>query len=205
MRCAYVLIVTGVTTILGCTGDTGPAGPEGEPGMALLFYDQFDAETISSPPWTLTGDADWHTRSSSYSIYGDQAAESGDIDDGQTTAMSITGNFPEAGLVNFVGSVNSEAESDWFRWKVDGNTIDGASGSSEGGTMKRVTASFPVPAGTHTIEWSYEKNDSVSFGSDRAVLHAVIIVNYDEAVLHGLTTVLPDGIVSSKSGWQKNR
>lgn len=189
MRWPIVLFFAVALGCLSCTGDTGPMGP---PGSVVVFYDQFDAETIVSP-WTSSGDVPWFTKASAWSLYGPRIAQSGDLDDNQTSTLSITGDYTEPGLVVFIGSVESEAGGDWFRWTLDGGSVDAVSGSGEMGGMLRVTGSFPVPAGHHTIEWSYEKNEAVSVGTDRGVLHAVMIINHDSATLPLPTAEVQEG------------
>jgi hypothetical protein len=142
-----------------------------------VFWDDFEADSIASPPWVLSGDSLWSVRDSDWAIYGQRIIQSGNVDDGQKSTLAITLNFPTGGLVTFYGGVNCEADSDFLFWRVDGKLIGGASGRTEAGTMARVTGTFMVGPGTHTVEWSYEKDAAGSDGRDLAVLHAVMFMN----------------------------
>jgi hypothetical protein len=189
--------------IVGCEGDRGPVGPEGvrgEPGVLPVFWDDFEADSIASPPWVLSGDSLWSVRESDWAIYGQRIIQSGNIADGQKSTIAIDVSFPTGGLVTFYGGVNCEADSDFLFWRVDGNTIDGASGRTEAGTMARVTSTFMVGPGTHTIEWSYEKDAAGSDGRDLAVLHAVQFLNAAPAKLVAAHTDSPKGVVLWSEG-----
>jgi hypothetical protein len=174
-----------LAVLVSCEGDAGPQGPQGEAGeagYAGFFWDDFEGDDVASPPWELSGDALWHILTSQYAAYGEQSLESGEIGDNQSSTISITLSFPEGGVVFFQGGVNSEEDSDWFRWTLDGETKGSVSGSTEGGTMLAVYERILISPGEHTIAWIYEKDEAGSqggAGGDRAILHAVFIVGCD--------------------------
>lgn len=101
---------------------------------------------------------------------GVDAAQSGSISDGANSVMSIQLTGPD--LVQFWRKVSSEEGFDFLRVRVDGETVDVVSGEVD---WTRV--SVPVPAGVHTLTWSYEKDGSVSTGSDAAWVDEVVVAS----------------------------
>ena len=199
-----ITLLLGITiTLAGCEGEKGPAGPQGtqgpdgpqgqagpqgtqgpqgQPGELPIFWDDFESGAIGSPPWVLSGSANWSVVSDALgSQYGTKYVTSGTISDAQTSAMQITGNFAHGGLVAFFAAVGSEGGFDWLYWSVDGSIIDGLSGNIEGQPTPWFSYSFPIPPGTHTISWRYTKDAQVSESADRAWLDGILIMDYAAA------------------------
>jgi hypothetical protein len=80
-----------------------------------------------------------------------------------------TGNFV-AGTVSFARKVSSEREYDFLRFYIDGVKRGEWSGEEDWGVV-----SFPLTSGVHTLEWSYEKDGSVSNGQDAAWVDSLVI------------------------------
>ncbi|MDY5969204.1 MAG: C25 family cysteine peptidase [Bacteroidales bacterium] len=78
--------------------------------------------------------------------------------------------------ISYYRKVSSEPNYDLFFFYIDGALVDAASGE-ENWTYR----SFPVPAGTHTFKFSYEKDYSYSQGSDCAWVDDI---NLPSNVLH---------------------
>lgn len=97
--------------------------------------------------------------------------------DGKTAAIAYRSNF-KAGNVSFYMKVSSEAGFDFGRFYIDGErqsfpvTI-GKNGMT--GDTEWTYLSFPISAGTHTLQWTYEKDDSYSEQKDRAWLDGVTL------------------------------
>ena len=83
--------------------------------------------------------------------------------------------------VSYFRKVSSEANYDKFKFYIDNNETDNASGN-EGWTQK----SFPVSAGQHTFMFAYEKDYSTTSGSDCAWV--------DNIVLPGLGNLVTEDI-----------
>ena len=118
------------------------------------------AEALDAPAqaFTTTGDLTW-TPQELYSSDGDDAARSGAIGNLQSTHMSTTVTGPCK--VTFYWGVSSEADYDFLRFYLD--DVEQAAISGEVGWTRR---SFLVPAGLHTLKWSYLKDDFVASGLD---------------------------------------
>lgn len=108
------------------------------------------------------GDASWYgvmdTDEETY--FGGSAARSGVIGDCGETSLSTT--VLGAGTLSFRWKVSSEQGYDKLAVSVDGTKIMSISGD-RGWERKSV---FITEGGTHTIVWTYRKDDSVSGGSD---------------------------------------
>ncbi len=90
------------------------------------------------------------------------AIRSGYILDNQDAQIGFAGTF-DAGTVRFAVKASSEANFDYLRFYIDG--VEQAEWSGE---VDWTSVEFPIPAGTHTLVWSYEKDESWQAGADAA-------------------------------------
>ncbi len=125
-----------------------------------LIIEDFETGDFSQYDWQLSGNADW-TLEASGAYEGTYCARSGDIDDQQTTTLSITMEVASDDTISFYRKVSSEATYDFLRFFIDGNALGEWSGNSNWTFF-----AYPVTAGNHTFKWVYEKDYSVSNGSD---------------------------------------
>jgi hypothetical protein len=176
----------------GDPGSQGPQGPTGPQGSALIRWEDFETGVIASPPWVRTGNAFWGVVTD-YPRYGTYCVGSGNITHNQSSSLSITATFAQAGLVTFSATISSEWIYDWLWWEVDGRTVDGITGNLLGGPYPWEEFTFAVPPGTHTIRWSYEKDATGSEGGDQAWLDAIMIVSYGTPKF--VPPSLPEGLV----------
>ncbi|MBW7990394.1 MAG: hypothetical protein FVQ84_10320 [Planctomycetes bacterium] len=105
------------------------------------------------------GDADWFFAIVTTYFDGD-AAESGDIWDGQVSWMRTTVNG--VGTLGFYWKVHSELNYDYLEFYIDGVFQNRISGTVDWHQMI-YTISNP---GLHTLEWRYDKDSEVSNGND---------------------------------------
>lgn len=122
------------------------------------FLDDFESGTLGSD-WVTSGDADWVVSAGSR-INGTYAAENGDINDNQSSTLELTVTVGSAGNVSFEYEVSTELSFDFLIFSIDGVEEDSWSGTTSG------SASYPLSAGTHTLEWEYSKDISVSSFDD---------------------------------------
>jgi PKD repeat protein len=108
--------------------------------------------------FTLTGNGSWFSQTTT-TYYGGDAAQSGDIGDLQSSTMETTISGKTS--VKFYWKVSSEASYDYLRFYIDGVLQNSISGSTSWAQK-----SYTVSSGTHTLKWSYIKDDYVSSGSD---------------------------------------
>ncbi len=125
----------------------------------------------SFPPadWTLGGDANWF-QDSSTSTQGTYSASNGDINDLQISYIETDYTFSGDGLLEFEWKVSSEGTYDFLLFCIDNavNCTDAGAGDYAriSGETNWVTVSVPITAGTHNLRWAYDKDFSVSEGSD---------------------------------------
>ena len=126
------------------------------------IVESFETGDFSMYDWQFGGSANW-TIVSGESNSGTYSAKSGSILDNQQTDLILTTEILADGEVSFFKKVSSENSWDKLFFYIDnvekGNWSGDVSWSQE---------SYPVSAGTHTFKWSYQKDYSVSGGSDCA-------------------------------------
>ena len=93
-------------------------------------------------------------------VDGDGTARSGGIGDGQATTLKTV--VQGKGTISFRWRTSSEGNFDWLRLRVDGNEITRISGSREWEDFSHVVDADS----SHTVEWRYDKDGSVSEGED---------------------------------------
>jgi len=104
------------------------------------------------------GNEDWFYQTA-ISYHGGDAAQSGDISHNQESGMQTTVQGP--GTLSFWWKVSSESGYDFLEFYVDGSRQYRFSGSVD---WRQRT--YATHYGSHTLEWRYAKNGSVSSGSD---------------------------------------
>ena len=127
------------------------------------------ANAVDSPnlPWgSPTILSPWFAQTS-VAISGGDAAQSGVVGHLQQTTVQTVVTGP--GELRFYWKVSSEGGFDTLWFQYDGWNQWGISGES--GWVEQVWA---IPAGTHTLSWTYAKDGSLAFGADTAWLDRVI-------------------------------
>ncbi len=138
-----------------------PLGIFGDYTMAALNSLPL-TEAVDAPAMTFvqSGNAPWLGESSTLAQDNVDHAGSGPITHGQSSSFSTTVVGP--GTLTFRWKVSSEATNDQLQFLVNGTVNQQISGEQ---SYSLVT--YAVAAGTQTLTWRYNKNDSVSSGSDR--------------------------------------
>ncbi len=140
--------------------------------FALLPVEGIGFEDTIPEGFTFGGDADWF-RTNSQAYEGEYSMQSGDITDNQSTSMYYTATTVD-GTMSFALKVSSEQGYDQLYFYIDGNEQQAWSGE-----LDWQVVSFNVSAGTHTFEWKYQKDGSVSNGDDCAWVDLVSIPTGD--------------------------
>ena len=109
--------------------------------------------------WTTGGDSDWFHQTQVYTYDGD-AAQSGPITDSQSTWLRTTVTGP--GTLSFYWKVASQPGRDYLSFHLDGKWKTQISGMPSSWAQR----TFSIDSGTHTLEWRYSKDSSVSQYSD---------------------------------------
>ncbi|MBC8094309.1 MAG: M36 family metallopeptidase, partial [Akkermansiaceae bacterium] len=134
---------------------------------ANLVFEAFDlppyielAVAVDAPTltWNSGGTANWFTQTAITHDSGD-AAQSGDVADNQSSYLETTITGP--GTLTFWWKVSSEPTHDKLLFAMDGNTSNSIAGVVD---WQPITAT--VPAGSHTLRWTYSKDFSISANAD---------------------------------------
>jgi len=124
--------------------------------------ESFESSTFRVFPWINQSVKPWIITETN-SIDGNLSARSGAISHNASTSLKMRTFFPNPDTVKFYFKVSSEPNYDYFLFRLNDTEIVRKSGES-GWEIKSV----PVPAGLNILEWSFNKDNSVSQGADGA-------------------------------------
>jgi hypothetical protein len=150
-----------------------------------LVLEDFETGDFSAFDWEFN-DFPWQITDQAFE--GNYAAVSADIDDGASTSMQVTLNIANGGEISFYYKVSSEANYDFFHFYIDDVEQDSWSGD-----IDWTQATYNVSMGEHTFKWEYEKDGSVSNGSDCAWLDYIVFPSVGEIVPPDFV-ITPDSI-----------
>ena len=126
-------------------------------GSALSIGEAVDNTTLA---WSSGGNASWFGQTLT-SYDGNDAAKSGDIEHWQSTWLQTTVSGP--GTLSWYRKTSTEAGYDYLKVHLDGVV---QSSLSTSGIADWAKVALVIPPGSHTVKWVYEKDGSVSLGSD---------------------------------------
>jgi hypothetical protein len=153
--------------------------------------ESFEASSFLVFPWINTSQIPWTiTTGSSYD--GAVSARSGEIDHNGITSLIMRTMYNGKDSLRFNYRVSSEPNYDYLSFKLNGNELLKTSGEVPW-TRKAVA----VPEGLNILEWSYNKDNSVSLGTDGAWIDMIDFaqsssVNYIRKDLQIARIVIPD-------------
>lgn len=143
------------------TAESGMYQVEETTGLKVgLIIEDFESGDFGQYEWEFGGNADW-TISTEDPYEGTYSAKSGDINDQQESVLEITMDVLNDDEISFYARVSSESGYDYLRFYIDGTQK-----AQWAGEVAWEQATFPVTEGEHTFKWAYEKDQSVSNGSD---------------------------------------
>ncbi|MEM7317282.1 MAG: Ig domain-containing protein, partial [Planctomycetota bacterium] len=125
-----------------------------------------DGADNGSLTWSTGGDAEWFAQAD-VSSDGVDALQSGEISHGETTWVETTVSGP--GTLEFDWRASSEPEYDYVAFSIDG--LEQWLLWGEWSNWDRQL--FDIPAGNHTLRWTYKKDPRFSEGLDAAWLDQV--------------------------------
>lgn len=139
-----------------------------------LLIEGFESGNFETYPWTLGGDDEWMIDNVT-KYEGEFAARSGDIDDMESSFMELEMFVISDGEISFYRKVSSESNYDYLRFYMDGNMLGNWDGEQD---WQQFT--FPLTAGMHTFKWTFEKDYSVSTGSDCGWIDNITLPPYGD-------------------------
>ncbi|MBO4568273.1 MAG: T9SS type A sorting domain-containing protein [Bacteroidales bacterium] len=134
-----------------------------------LNVEDFEAGSLNTTMWTNNSAIPW-TFCTEEPYEGTRCMKSGAISHSQQTELSLTYEAGANDSIAFYYKVSSESGWDKLYFYID-NTEMGV----WSGTVDWTRAQYPVTTGTHTFKWKYQKDSSVSNGSDCAWIDFVIL------------------------------
>ena len=117
-----------------------------------------DAVDNNNFVWTTGGNANWFGQTQ-VCYYDDDAAQSGDVADSQSSWIKSTITGP--GDLKYYWKVSSESNYDYLSFIIDGNVQTQISGS-----VNWEEKTYEIDSGSHEVQWVYTKDGSDSYGSD---------------------------------------
>lgn len=185
----------------------------------MLFVPTTNAQSLgeaveqSALIFETSGDAPWFGQTVT-THDGIDAAQSGDVADSEASHLQATVEGPS--LLGFWWKVSSESGYDFLRFYIDGIEQN----DPITGEVDWEYRSVSIPPGSHTVKWSYIKDDILSNGSDCGWVDQLSVsgastytVTFDLGV-HGtrigggnLTQIVTSGssaiapVVSASIGW----
>jgi hypothetical protein len=138
-------------------------------GLTPFVLDEdFETGDFSKYNWQHADDANW-TVVSDVNYEGGYSAKSGLISHNEESVLKIT--LPiEDGSVSFYHKVSSESDEDYLRFYIDNDQQGNWSGEQDWSLQQ-----YAITSGLHTLKWVYEKDVSISSGSDCAWIDKITI------------------------------
>ncbi|MBN2668921.1 MAG: T9SS type A sorting domain-containing protein [Bacteroidales bacterium] len=138
-----------------------------------LIIENWETGTTDAFPWGTSGNADWYIDNTTVHE-GNYALRSGDINDNEISTLSLIGTVATSGNISFYKKVSSEINYDYLKFYIDSIVV-----AEWCGDLDWSEHVFPVTAGLHSFEWKYEKDGSVSTGSDAAWIDYIVFPAID--------------------------
>ena len=153
-------------------------------GTKSVSIEDWETGDFSQYEWEFGGNADW-TITDQDPYEGIYSAQSGFITDNQTSSLSLDYEVYAEDTLSFWLKVSSENNYDYLRFSVDGNELD-----SWAGTVAWQQAFYVISAGTHTFTWEYDKDYSVSTGSDACWIDYIVFPPMEIEALFTTDTIV---------------
>jgi len=159
--CGGTLVNTTYTT----EGVTAPCTVEASfETIPPTLGEALDAPSLT---WITGGSADWEGQTAEFHPVGDNndAAQSGDIEDNQSTYIETTVAGP--GTISFYWKVSSESDYDFLRFFVDGLEVEEVPAIS--GVVGWTQVTYEITGeGNYPLRWAFVKDYIYSSNADAA-------------------------------------
>ena len=135
-------------------------------GITVVLPSLGEALDNTTAVWTTSGSGEWYGQGG-VSQDGVDAAQSPILGDYRTASFQTTQVGP--GTLTFYWKVSSEQDCDYLRFSLDGSEQFALSGEASW-QQKSVSLS----SGTHTLRWSYSKDERMASGQDAGWVDRVV-------------------------------
>ena len=138
-----------------------------------LLMEDFESGSFTSFDWIHGGEAEWTIDTEAYS--GSYSAKSGDINNSQTSELSIEMNILYEGEISFWAKASSEQGGtgnvyDYLEFYINDESQD----LTIGGTSDWTEYTVNIPVGEHSLRWVYMKDGAQSSGQDCAWIDRIV-------------------------------
>lgn len=133
-----------------------------------LIVEDWESETTNDFPWEFSGNQNWFI-TDDYTAEGDYSLKSGNIEDSESSTLSINYNVLSDHQISFFMQISSEKDHDFLNFYIDDDLIQ-----SWSGLVLYDEFGFPVSGGNHTFSWEYIKDEEESTGLDAAWIDYII-------------------------------
>lgn len=130
--------------------------------------EDFESGDFESYYWSSDAPHPWETTDAN-PYEGAQCAQSGIIADNQKSTLRVHFNVTHNDSISFARKVESEFDYDFLRFYIDDVLVDSWSGE-----LPWEIVQYPISQGYHELVWSYEKDEFVGYGQDRAWIDNII-------------------------------
>jgi hypothetical protein len=158
-----------VELLLNVVAANGYTYQKGLPLMTSLIVENFESGAFEIFDWQMSGDAPW-TITTVTPYEGTYAARSGVIGDDMSSNLVLSYEVAFADTISYYYKVSTESNYDYLKFSVNGEQLDEWSGE-----VPWSRAVYVVDAGEQTFRWRYEKDYSVSSGSDCVWIDYVVL------------------------------
>ncbi|MCP4152702.1 MAG: hypothetical protein GY757_33515 [bacterium] len=121
--------------------------------------DPIAAALDTTGTFTLSGDEDWDVTTADYYYGSSSVVSPAALGNSQSSVMETT--ISGVTSVSFYWKVSSESGYDYLKFYIDDVLQDQIAG-----TTSWAQETYSVSSGSHTLKWEYDKDGSVSSGSD---------------------------------------
>ena len=135
-----------------------------------LVVEDFETGDFTQYDWQFAGSADWEIIEGADVYEGTYSAKSMNIGDSQYTSLNLDVEVSTESPVSFYLKVSSESGYDRLKFYIDATEVEDWSGE-----VAWQMVEFTVPAGSHTLKWTYSKDGSMDGGSDCAWVDYIIL------------------------------
>ncbi len=134
-----------------------------------LLLEDWETGDMSLFNWETGGSTDWDVTTDN-PFEGIYSAQSGDISNSQNSYLYLEHEVIGTDSISFWLKVSSEDNYDYLKFYIDGEQVGQWAG--EVGWMRKA---YEIEAGIHSFEWSYDKDNGASNGSDCAWLDYITL------------------------------
>mgnify|MGYP006277885519 CR=1 FL=1 len=122
-----------------------------------MIVEDFETGDFSGMEWeTNSGDIPWEICEED-PYEGQFCSVSGSIGGSESSILQLQINVQQDDSISFSRKVSSEENYDYLRFYIDSEMIGEWSGQQDWEQF-----SYPIPSGSHTVKWAYEKDYAVS-------------------------------------------